>query len=192
MSLLAFPVWPQGSAKEKLVAMINANCLSESVWKNPLEGEDPSDPNRIALGADLQYLLARAEATLEELWSRPFEESIGHGFLVPLFLEIERMIAASLHNVPQLGTMESQLEIHQELMFGLFNEKDPIFLRAALFKLLVLTKQLMEVQQPSIPDLRKLGDPIETRIKRAFVHLRDWFGFMPALFDIPLPDRDSS
>jgi hypothetical protein len=178
MSMIPFPLGSPPD-NDRLLTMINADCLEKSVWKCPnLEADDFDE--RIVIGGDLRFLIARADETLGVIFGRNFEEPFGHGFMVPVFLEIERMIRASLHNV----NPESKLDLHRELMGRLFAGRDPVFLRTMLFKLMVLIKQLIDVPQPSMPDLARLGDPIGSEIRTAFVHLRDWFGYIPDIFEV--------
>jgi hypothetical protein len=68
---------------------------------------------------------------------------------------------------------------------AVFQGNDPVFLRGALLKCLLICKTLRDVPNPEIPGLKEIGNPIAGEVTIALANLREWFGFREALFDDP-------
>jgi hypothetical protein len=121
-------------------------------------------------------MLGRADETLERIGLNPRDEQFGHGEMLRFFLEVE---AGLLALMPEGSGAEA---LNAQVMAALFGGRDPVFLRAAVLKVLAICRALKACPHPSIPDLPTIGNPIGTAVVEALLHLRDWFGFLPFVF----------
>jgi hypothetical protein len=127
---------------------------------------------------DFKFLLARADESIRIAFENGDDRfQAGAHFL--LFLEIEAQGKLLFLSEVADDTKVGDPNWDRKLMCALLDGKDPIYLRAALPRVLAIVYQLWITELPSIISLPKIGNPINENVINAFRHMRDWLGMDP-------------
>jgi hypothetical protein len=126
------------------------------------------DPDILAVmeaSGALKTLLQRLDAVFMRVLEGE-EEQIGTGNRMFAFLEVERFIRELFDSVginpPEQGYV---------FLTTLLDERDPVYLRGFLLRLILLLRELAE-------QMKSLGDVVCDGVAHAFDNLRVWFGFV--------------
>jgi hypothetical protein len=123
----------------------------------------------------LRFLVRLGEQTVQDISGADVPWKYGTGFLFAFFLEVEKLLNLVMSHEAIAHNAEA---IQARVMYKLFDGKDPAFLRAALFRCLIICR---EINNPRISKLCHIGNPRSANIVHAFVNLRKWFSFNPVI-----------
>jgi hypothetical protein len=164
---------------EKISLALSSSSNHETFAITELDDQDLDGDvgELVAIMDDIKFFLERANQTLADLTS--LNRIYGVGFHVSFFLGLERALRPILDGV---GNDIETTEMFRAIIGRLFGGDELLFLRDALFKVLMICKLLRDIPNPIIPDLDRIGNPIQGDVSRALVNLRMWFDFQPEYF----------
>jgi hypothetical protein len=127
---------------------------------------------------DVKFLLARADESIKIAFENGDDRfQTGTHFL--LYLEIEAQGKLLFLSDIAEDAKAGDPDWDRKLMCALLDGRDPIYLRAALPRVVACVNQLYSMELPSIQNLLRIGNPIDESIVDAFRHVRDWLGMDP-------------
>jgi hypothetical protein len=123
----------------------------------------------------VKYLIKRADQAIKVAFENS-EDKYLTGSHFALFLEIERWMTTVLETPAAKEVMDGDYDWPRKWLCVACDGNDPVYVRAALPRVLQVVGILSQMELPSIIGLPKIGNPIDAKVVGAFRNLRSWFG----------------